>query len=69
MSSRARSRSLRSLSDSPKSRIGWLLARRRLTVSSLDMLKDDSGLGDSVSRATDGDFEVKGEDGCSPAGN
>lgn len=38
-------------------------------VSSLDILKDDSGLGDSVSRATEGDFEVEGEDGCSPAGN
>ena len=38
-------------------------------VSSLDILNDDSGLGDSVSRATEGDFEVEGEDACSPAGN
>lgn len=39
MSSNARRRRRRSLSDSPKSRMGWPLARRRRMVSSLEMLK------------------------------
>lgn len=39
MSSSARRRRRRSLSDSPKSRIGWPLPRRRRMVSSLEMLK------------------------------
>lgn len=51
-SSSARRRSRRSLSDSPNRRTGWALARSRRIVSSLEMLKDDSGLGDSLAEAT-----------------
>jgi len=52
MSSRARSLRRRSLSDSPKRRMGWPLARNLRTVSSFEMLYADSGgLGDSVSRS------------------
>jgi hypothetical protein len=45
MSSRARSRSLRSLSDSPKRQIGCPLARRRRIVSSMETLNEASWVG------------------------
>jgi hypothetical protein len=69
ISSRARRRRRRSLSDSPNSRIGCPLARRRRIVSSLEMLKATpgfaegvpvpSGPGEAVERAALGNEGVK----------